>query len=78
MGADLAYLGTRFIGTAECRSPEDYKTMILDSRVKDIVETDRVSGVNANFLAASLAEAGIARTRARRRPPKSTMSCPRR
>ena len=37
MGADLAYLGTRFIGTAECRSPEDYKTMILDSRVKDIV-----------------------------------------
>ena len=60
MGADLAYLGTRFIGTAECRSPEDYKTMILDSRVKDIVETDRVSGVNANFLAASLAEAGVA------------------
>ena len=60
MGADFAYLGTRFIGTAECRSPEDYKTMILDSRVKDIVETDRVSGVNANFLAASLAEAGIA------------------
>ena len=59
MGADLAYLGTRFIGTAECRSPEDYKTMILDSRVKDIVETDRVSGVNANFLSASLAEAGI-------------------
>ena len=60
MGADLAYLGTRFIGTAECCSPEDYKTMILDSRVKDIVETDRVSGVNANFLSASLAEAGIA------------------
>ena len=59
MGADLAYLGTRFIGTAECRSPDDYKTMILDSRVKDIVETDRVSGVNANFLAASLSEAGI-------------------
>ncbi|MEC7211198.1 MAG: nitronate monooxygenase family protein, partial [Pseudomonadota bacterium] len=60
MGADFAYMGTRFIGTAECRSPEDYKSMILDSAVKDIVETDRVSGVNANFLAASLAEAGIA------------------
>ena len=60
MGADLAYMGTRFIGTAECRSPEDYKTMIVDSAVKDIVETDRVSGVTANFLAASLAEAGIA------------------
>ena len=60
MGADFAYMGTRFIGTAECRSPEDYKSMILDSAVKDIVETDRVSGVNANFLAASLAEAGVA------------------
>ena len=70
MGADLAYLGTRFIGTAECRSPEDYKTMILNSRVKDIVETDRVSGVNANFLAASLAEAGIAPDEGTARPAK--------
>ena len=60
MGADLAYMGTRFIGTAECRSPEDYKTMLVDSAVKDIVETDQVSGVNANFLSQSLAEAGIA------------------
>ena len=72
MGADLAYLGTRFIGTAECRSPEDYKTMILDSRVKDIVETDRVSGVNANFLAASLAEAGIAPDEGTAPPAKIT------
>ena len=58
MGADLAYFGTRFIGTAECRSPEDYKTMLLDSQLGDIVETDSVSGVNANFIAASLAAAG--------------------
>ena len=58
MGADLAYFGTRFIGTAECRSPEDYKSMLLDSRLGDIVETDSVSGVNANFIAASLAAAG--------------------
>ena len=58
MGADLAYFGTRFIGTAECRSPEDYKAMLLDSRLGDIVETDSVSGVNANFIAASLAAAG--------------------
>lgn len=59
MGADLAYMGTRFIGTAECRSPDAYKAMIVDSAVQDVVATDRVSGVNANFLAASLAEAGI-------------------
>ena len=59
MGADLAYMGTRFIGTAECRSLDAYKAMIVDSTVQDVVATDRVSGVDANFLAASLAEAGI-------------------
>ena len=58
MGADLAYFGTRFIGTAECRSPEDYKAMLVESRLGDIVETDSVSGINANFIAASLAAAG--------------------
>ncbi|MGC6520383.1 MAG: NAD(P)H-dependent flavin oxidoreductase [Candidatus Puniceispirillaceae bacterium] len=58
MGADLAYFGTRFIGTAECRSPEDYKRMLVDSQLGDIVETDMVSGINANFIAASLAAAG--------------------
>ncbi|MEC8807339.1 MAG: nitronate monooxygenase family protein [Pseudomonadota bacterium] len=59
MGADLAYLGTRFIGTRECRSQDGYKEMIVESSLSDIVETDRVSGVNANFLAPSLAEAGL-------------------
>ena len=58
MGADLAYLGTRFIGTAECLSPDDYKATLVDSHLGDIVETDTVSGVNANFIAASLAAAG--------------------
>ena len=59
MGADLAYLGTRFIGTRECRSQDDYKEMIVESSLSDIVETDRVSGVNASFLAPSLADAGL-------------------
>ena len=59
MGADLAYLGTRFIGTRECRAQDGYKEMILGSSLSDIVETDRVSGVNASFLAASLAGAGL-------------------
>jgi len=59
MGADLAYLGTRFIGTRECAAPEAYKEMIIGAALKDIVETDRVSGVNANFLAPSLAAAGL-------------------
>lgn len=59
MGADLAYLGTRFIGTRECQAPDTYKAMIVDAAMKDIVETDRVSGVNANFLAPSLAADGL-------------------
>ena len=59
MGADLAYLGTRFIGTRECRAQDGYKEMIVESSLSDIVETDRVSGVNASFLAPSLADAGL-------------------
>ena len=59
MGADLAYLGTRFISTAECQSPDDYKQMIIDSQFADIVATPAVSGVNANFLTASLENAGV-------------------
>ncbi len=59
MGADLAYLGTRFINTQECQSPDDYKQMIIDSRFDDIVATPAVSGVNANFLTASLDNAGV-------------------
>ena len=58
MGADLAYLGTRFINTAECQSPEGYKQMIIDSAFGDVV-APAVSGVNANFLTASLANAGF-------------------
>ena len=59
MGADLAYLGTRFINTQECQSPDDYKQMIIDSQFDDIVATPAVSGVNANFLTASLDNAGV-------------------
>ena len=59
MGADLAYLGTRFIGTRECRAQDGYKEMIVESSLSDIVETDRVSGLNASFLAPSLADAGL-------------------
>jgi len=59
MGADLAYLGTRFIATKEALVPEDYKTMLTETRAADIVYTPKVSGVNANFLKPSLAAAGL-------------------
>ncbi len=56
-GADLAYLGTRFICTEESRAQAGHKAMIEAASSGDIVYTDKVSGVAANFLEASLAAA---------------------
>jgi nitronate monooxygenase len=57
-GADLAYLGTRFINTREAMAPEGHKEMIAAATAKDIVYTSAISGVNANFLRASIVAAG--------------------
>ncbi len=61
MGADLAYLGTRFINASESRADDDYRQMIIDSGTADIVYTAAVSGVPANFLGPSLEAMGITR-----------------
>ncbi len=58
-GADLAYLGTRFIATTESLAQPDYKQMIVDAGSKDIVYTPKISGVAANFLIPSLQRAGL-------------------
>jgi nitronate monooxygenase len=59
MGADLAYIGTRFIATAESRAVPEYKASLQAARAKDIVYTAAVSGIPASFLGQSLADAGI-------------------
>ncbi|WP_318310747.1 NAD(P)H-dependent flavin oxidoreductase [Flagellimonas crocea] len=59
MGADLAYMGTRFINTEESKATEEYRKMIIDAGASDVVYTAAISGVHANFLAASLKAAGI-------------------
>lgn len=59
MGADLAYMGTRFINTTEAKADQDYQKMIIDSGADDIVYTAAISGVSANFLRDSLLHAGI-------------------
>ena len=59
MGADLAYMGTRFINTDESKASDEYKKMIIDSGAGDVVYTASISGVHANFLGASLRAAGI-------------------
>ncbi len=58
LGADLAYMGTRFIATRESNANADYKQMILDARAADIVHTPAVSGVPASFMRQSLEKAG--------------------
>ncbi len=59
MGADLAYLGTRFLATEEAQVSEEQKRMVAESAAADIVYTPKVSGVPASFLRQSLAAAGI-------------------
>ena len=59
MGADLAYMGTRFINTTESLADEAYQEMIINSRAEDIIYTAAVSGVNASFLRPSLEAMGI-------------------
>lgn len=59
MGADFAYMGTRFICTAESSADPAYKQMIIDAKASDIIYTSAVSGVPANFLKPSLEAAGF-------------------
>jgi nitronate monooxygenase len=59
LGADLAYLGTRFIATAEANASEAYKAMLIESRAEDIVYTSLFSGVPGNYLRASVAKTGM-------------------
>jgi nitronate monooxygenase len=59
LGADLAYLGTRFIATEEGNASPEYKQMLIDSAAEDIVYTSLFSGVNGNYLRGSIARAGL-------------------
>jgi len=54
LGAELVYMGTRFIASAECGAVDAYKAMVVESGPEEIVYTDQVSGIHANFLRASL------------------------
>lgn len=58
-GADLAYIGTRFLATPEASVPDRYKEEILKSAAADIVYTDLFSGVHGNYLKHSVINAGF-------------------
>ena len=63
LGADLAYMGTRFINTSESQAEDAYRTMIIEAVSGDIIHTPAVSGVPANFMRQSLEAAGFDMTR---------------
>jgi nitronate monooxygenase len=59
MGADLGYVGSPFVATAEASAPDAYKQAIIDSGAADIVYTDTFTGVHGNYLRSSIVAAGL-------------------
>ena len=59
MGADLAYIGSPFIATAEAGADPDYKRMITECGAEDIVYSSLFTGVWGNYLKPSIARAGM-------------------
>ncbi len=59
MGADLGYIGSAFISCHEANAVEGYKDMIVDSKAGDIVYSNLFTGVHGNYLAPSIAKAGL-------------------
>lgn len=59
IGADLAYIGTRFIATTEANAVEPYKQMIVDSAASDIVYTSLFTGVHGSYLRGSIVNSGM-------------------
>ena len=59
MGADLAYMGTRFVATAEANADQAYKDHLVKYAAEDIVYSNLFTGVHGNYLAPSVAAAGL-------------------
>lgn len=59
LGADLVYMGTRFIATREATAPDAQKQMIVATQTADIVTSSYFTGVSGNYLAPSIADAGL-------------------
>ncbi|MCB2109080.1 MAG: nitronate monooxygenase [Rhodobacteraceae bacterium] len=59
LGADFAYVGTRFIATTESRAPQGYKDMLVAATEEDIILSAHFTGVPANYLKPSIVRAGL-------------------
>ena len=59
LGADLAYIGTRFVATKEANADQRYKDMLIASSASDIVYSSLFTGVHGNYLKPSIEDAGL-------------------
>jgi nitronate monooxygenase len=59
LGCDLAYMGTRFIATRESLAKDEYKRMLVQSRLDDVLLTRAFTGLETNMLRPSIAAAGL-------------------
>lgn len=59
MGADLAYIGTRFIASEEAHATDEYKRAIVDASAADIIYTNLFTGVHGNYIRQSILNAGL-------------------
>jgi len=59
MGADFAYMGTRFAATQESLASDAYRALLISQQMADVITTDRVSGMSATFLRGSIARVGL-------------------
>lgn len=59
MGADFAYIGTRFIATHEANATDEYKNAIIEAQATDIIYTNLFTGVHGNYIRQSIVNAGL-------------------
>lgn len=59
MGADFAYIGTRFIASQEANASQSYKEAIVESGASDIIYSNLFSGVHGNYLRKAIENAGL-------------------
>lgn len=59
LGADLICMGTRFIATEESVAPDAYKAMLVSAETSDVIESDAIAGLTANWLKPSLVANGL-------------------
>ena len=59
MGADLAYIGSRFVASDEANAVPEYKQMIVESSAADIAYSSLFTGIAGSYLKGSIENAGL-------------------